>query len=103
MKKVLILICVVIALMLASCGYSKEDLERVEYEAYRAGFQEGYDLAKYEDRCEIEKIKTEEVDSAYDYGYERGYEIGYEDGYSDATDGNSSYDPENRPRIEKDK
>lgn len=110
MKKVLLLVCVVISIMLASCGYSKEDLKRAEYEGYQEGFEEGYDLAQYEARGEIERIKHEaqsEIerigDNAYEAGYEHGYEIGYEDGYDDCKGGNSSFDPDNLPRIKKDK
>lgn len=114
MKKVLLLVCVVISIMLASCGYSKEDLKRAECEGYQEGFEEGYDLAKYEDRGElesikhqmegeIERLKSEYGDSAYEAGYDVGYEDGYADGYDDCKGGNSSFDPDNLPRIKKDK
>ena len=85
MKRVLILVCVVITIMLASCGYSKEDLARAERKGYQEGFEEGYDLAKYEAKGEIEQAKheaegkieriiSEYDDNAFDAGYERGYE-----------------------------
>lgn len=73
MKKIFLLVCVVITIMFTSCGYSKEDLIRAENEAYQEGFEEGYDLAKYEDKGELERFKSEYGDAAYQAGYEDGY------------------------------
>ena len=88
MKKVLILLCVIVTVILASCGeskemYTKEEMQEAIAEAesveYKRGFEDGYDLAKYEAKGELERFKSEYGDSAY----EAGYEVGYEDGFSD--------------------
>ena len=90
MKKVFLLLFVIVVLALTSCGYSKEDLSEAEFEGYLSGFEEGYDLAKYEASGELEQALHEaqgEIERAIsesgDYAYEYGYEIGYEDGYYD--------------------
>lgn len=102
MKKVLFLVCVVLTVMLASCGYSKEDLIRAENEGYKAGFEEGYDLAIYEAKGELERY-----DNYMDSAYEAGYEVGYDDGYDDCMVEHGltapTQAPEDRPRIKKDK
>lgn len=76
MKKVLMLFVMLFTFTLTSCGYSESDVAR----AKREGFEEGYDLAQYEASGEIERIKREEVDYAYEAGYEAGYDAGYWDG-----------------------
>ena len=82
-KKVIVFVLMFLALTLTSCGYSREDLLRAKNEAYEAGFEDGYDLAQYEAKGEIERIGLEEVDRAYEAGYETGYEVGYEDALYD--------------------
>ena len=119
MKKVLILLCVIVTVILASCGYSKEDLKRAEYEGYQEGFEEGYDLAQYEAKAEIERIKaeaeyyakgeierfkSEHGDATYEAGYERGYEEGYDNCLEEhGFEEESTFDPNDPPRIKKDK
>lgn len=78
MKKVLVLACVFLAMLLASCGspqkttYSKEELQEAiaeaEYEAYKRGYEEG----AYYERAGL--VSEEELKNAYEAGYERGYE-----------------------------
>ena len=106
MKKVLPLFILVIAVSLVSCGYSKEDLIRAENEGYQAGFEEGYDLAKYESKGEIEKIKYEAQDEIdrikSEYG-DRAYEAGYEDGFYDGLDANYGESYHGSAMIEKDR
>lgn len=99
MKKSFLLVCVVITIMFTSCGYSKEDLARAESKGYAAGFEEGYDLAKYEAKGELESAMYNQ-DSAYEAGYERGYEEGYDDCLVDHGLYNESY--HGYGRIEKD-
>lgn len=114
MKKVLIALFVVAAVICVlneepkEKMYTIDELEEAIYEAesraYERGFDEGYNLAKYEDEGELEYIRNNANEDAYEAGYEHGYEIGYEDGYYDCKGGNTStYDPENLPRIKKDK
>ncbi len=110
MKKVLLLVCVIMTIMLASCEepkkttYSKEELQEAiaeaEYEAYKRGYDEG----EYYARGELERFKSEYGDAAY----EAGYEVGYEDGYYDCLEEHglaeeSTFDPNDPPRIKKDK
>ena len=83
MKKVVALVLMFLAFTLTSCGYSREDLVRAKNEGYEAGFEDGYNLAKYESKGEIERIRLEEVDLAYEAGYEIGYDVGYEDALYD--------------------
>lgn len=92
MKKVFPLLVAVIAISFTSCGYSKTDMAQAKAEAWKEGYEEGYDLAKYEYGGELERMKngySYDLDSAY----EAGYEAGYEDGYSDGLEGedNESY------------
>ena len=110
MKKVLILVCIIVTVLLASCDspvqnkYTEEDLARAEYKGYKEGFDEGYDLAKYEDRGELEEYEYY-LESAYDAGYHEGYEEGYGDCLVEhglQTQSDTYVDPENRPRIKKD-
>ena len=114
MKKVLILLCVIITVMLASCGYSKSALIEAKNEAYQAGFEEGYDLAKYEDKGEIEIIKSQYewemkgMKEEYSYYIDSAYDAGYEAGYDDCLEEHglveeSTFDPNDPPRIKKDK
>ena len=88
MKKYLLLICVIFTIMLTSCEssknmYTEEEMHdaivEAENDAYKRGYKEGYDLAKYENSGEIERIKNEYGNKAY----QAGYDVGYEDGYSD--------------------
>lgn len=97
------MLCVVITLALASCGYSKEDLRQAEAKGYQEGYEEGYDLAKYEAKVEIENVRLEESVAAFQDGYDHGYEVGYEEGFRDCMGGESTYDPNNAPRIEKER
>ena len=90
MKKVFLLLFVIVALSLTSCGYSKESmteaLAQAEYEGYKKGYDEGEYYARGElerVKGELERVKSDYGDIAYDAGYEHGYEIGYEDGYDD--------------------
>ena len=76
MKKLLLLLCMIFAMTILSSCYSESDVAR----AKREGYEEGYDLAKYEAKGEIERVRLEEVDHAYEAGYEAGYEDGYYDG-----------------------
>jgi hypothetical protein len=82
MKKVLIILFVIAAVIFMlddepkKVTYSesemREAIEEAEYYAYKRGYEEGYDLAKYEDKGELEKYEYY-LDSAYDAGYEEGY------------------------------
>lgn len=84
MKKVLIVLCVIFIIVSVlndspvKTRYSEEELreaiEEAEYRAHKRGFDEGYNLAKYEDKAELEK---------YDYYLESAYDAGYEEGYGD--------------------
>ena len=98
MKKILIGLFLVAVLICAlndepkkKTTYTQEEMWEAENAAYERGFDEGYDLAKYEARGEIasvthaaegeiERIISEYGDNAFEAGYERGYEDGYEDG-----------------------
>lgn len=86
MKKVLLLVCVIMTIMLASCGeqkkttYSIEELEEAIYEAEQRGYEEGYAEGEYYALGELERFKSEYGDAAYEAGYEAGYEDGYSDG-----------------------
>ena len=97
-KKVIVFVLMFLALTLTSCGYSREDLLRAKNEGYEAGFEDGYDLAKYEAKGEIERIQFDEVDRAY----EAGYELGYENGYYDGLDEQNPDSSHGSRRIEKD-
>lgn len=111
MKKVLIVLFVIAVVICAlndkpkeKTKYTKDELEEAVWESYKRGFDEGYDLAKYEDRGEIEEYEHH-LESAYDAAYHEGYEEGYGDclvehGLQTASD--TYIDPENRPRIKKD-
>ena len=97
MKKVLIALFVAAVVICAlsdepkeKTTYTKEEMWEAEHTAYERGFDEGYDLAQYEARGEIEqamhdaegeidRIISEYGDNAFEAGYERGYETGYED------------------------
>lgn len=125
MKKVLLLVCVIMTIMLASCGepekttYSREELEEAIYEAERRAYQRGYDEGEYYAKGEIEqakhelegnleRFKSEYGDVAYEAGYEHGYENGYDDGYDDCLEEHGlvekpAFDPDDPPRINKDK
>lgn len=107
MKKVLLLVCVIMTFMLASCEepkkttYSREELEEAIYEAERRAFDEGYAYAEYYFRPDLLEAEAERA-------YEDGYEIGYEDGYYDCLEEHglvekSTFDPNDPPRIKKDK
>lgn len=109
MRRIVLLVCVIATLLLASCDspkekmYTRDELEEAVYEAEREAYKRGYEEGEYSTRGEIENIAREMGDYAYEAGYEHGYEVGYEDGYYDCKGGNTStYDPENRPRIKKD-
>ena len=87
MKKVLIVLFLAAVLICAltdepkkKTTFTQEELWEAENTAYERGFDEGYDLAQYEARGEIERIISEYGDNAFEAGYERGYEDGYEDG-----------------------
>ena len=114
MKKVLIVLLLVITTMLASCGYSKSTLISAKNEAYQAGFEKGYDLAKYEDKGEIEHIigqyewEIKGLEEEYSYYMDSAYDAGYEEGYNDCLEEHGlveepTFDPDNLPRIKKDK
>ncbi len=106
MKKFLLLVCVIIAFMLASCEepkkttYSKEELEEAIYEAEQRAFEEGYAYAEYYFRPDLLEAEAER---AYEAGYDVGYEDGYADGYDDCKHGIRSYAPDDLPKIKKDK
>ena len=76
MKKLLVLLLAILTIALLSSCYSESDVAR----ARREGFEEGYDLAKYEAKGDIERITYEIEDRAYEAGYEKGYEDGYYEG-----------------------
>lgn len=114
MKKVLILLCVIFIIVSVlndspkKTSYSEEEMreaiEEAEYRAHKRGFDEGYDLAKYEDRGELEEYEYD-LESAYDAGYHEGYEEGYGDCLVEhglQTESDTYIDPDNRPRIKKD-
>lgn len=109
MRRIVLLVCVIATLLLASCDspkekmYTRDELEEAIYEAESRAYKRGYDEGEYYAKGEFESMLGEALDSAYEYGYEAGYEAGYEDGYDDCSGGNTStYDPETRPRIKKD-
>ena len=99
MKKVLILISVFIAIMLASCNsstvkvYTREEMQTAIAEAEQRGFEEAYAEAEYGVRATLEQEYREELhsaeaeieylkrisDDAFDAGYQRGYSDGYDD------------------------
>lgn len=58
MKKVIVLLCVILAATLVACGYSDEDLSAAQSEGYRTGYSEGYN-------------------NGYDEGYNDGYRKGF--------------------------
>ena len=111
MKKVWIVLFVIAAVICLlneepkeKTTYTKDELEEAVWEAYERGFDEGYDLAKYEDRGELEEYEYY-LESAYDAGYHEGYEEGYDDCLVEhglQTESDTYIDPENRPRIKKD-
>ena len=110
MKRIILLVCIIAALLLAYCDspkeemYTRDELEESLLEAYERGFDEGYDLAKYEDKGELEEYEYY-LESAYDAGYHEGYEEGYGDCLVEhglQTESDTYIDPENRPRIKKD-
>ena len=106
MKKVLLLVCVIITVMLASCDsstekmYSEEEMREAIYEAEQRAFEEGYAYAEYYFRPDL---LEEEAEYAYEAGYERGYDEGYHDCLKEYGLVESTFDPNNRPRIEKDR
>lgn len=106
MKKVLIVLCVIVAVIFMldeepkKTTYSEEEMREAIYEAEQRGYKEGYAYAEYSFRPDLLEAEAER---AYEAGYEVGYENGYADGYDDCKGGNSSYDPDNLPRIKKDK
>jgi flagellar biosynthesis/type III secretory pathway protein FliH len=99
MKKVFILLCAVLIVTLASCGYSKDDLSRARSEGYQEGFDDGYHQAKYEASAELEQSLSDNLEQAF----EKGYEHGYEDGFWDGVDTNYEDIPHETGRIEKDR
>ena len=78
MKKVLIVLCVIAAIICVlneeakTETYSKEEMQeaiaKAEYEAYKRGYDEGEHYARGR------LVSDEELDYAYKAGYERGYE-----------------------------
>lgn len=80
MKKVIILLLAILTAAFLSSCYSESDVAR----ARRAGYEEGYDLAKYEAKGEIERERLEAEESAYERGYDAGYDAGYWDGLDEA-------------------
>ena len=66
MKKVLILFCVIVTVMLASCGYSEQDLTNARAEGYEVGYKAGYD-AGYKALKPIAKPKTGAILSGREY------------------------------------
>lgn len=97
MKKLVILLCAIITVMLASCSqeniFSREDMEKAIASAEQRGFDRAYAEAEYCVRAELEKEYREELyyaeaevehlqrisDDAFDAGYQRGYSDGYDD------------------------
>lgn len=58
MKKAIVLLCAIFAVLLVSCTYSAEDVEAAREEGYEAGYEAGRK-------------------AGYDTGYDKGYEAGY--------------------------
>ena len=122
MKKVLIVLFLAAVLICAlndepkkKTTFTQEELWEAEHTAYERGFDEGYDLAQYEARGEIEqamhdaegeidRIISEYGDNAFEAGYERGYEEGYDDCLEEhGLAEEYPYNPYDPPRIKKDK
>ena len=96
MKKVLIVLFVVIAVLCAlneepkKKTYTKEEFQEAIAEAEYRAYKRGYDEGEYYAKGEIEQaihdaegnwgsMISEYEDAAYEAGYERGYEEGYDD------------------------
>lgn len=120
MKKVLIILCVIAAVIFMldeepkKVTYSEEEMREAIYEAEKRGYEEGYDLAKYEDKGEVESIRKqlereiEGIKEEYSYYMDSAYDAGYEAGYDDCLEAHglveeSTFDPNDPPRIKKDK
>lgn len=116
MKKVLLILCVIAAVLFMLDGEPKkvtysesemrEAIEEAEYYAYKEGYERGYDEGDYYARGGL--IGEEDLDYAYEAGLERGYEVGYDEGYDDCLEEHGlveepTFDPDNLPRIKKDK
>ena len=114
MKKVLIVLCVIAAVIFMfdekhkKVTYSesemREAIAKAEQLSFEDGYERGYDDAGYYLRPEI----WEAEEKAYEAGLERGYEVGYDDGYDDCLEEyglveEPTFDPDNLPRIKKDK
>ncbi len=106
MKKILLALFVVAAVIFIldeepkEKTYTQEEMWEAIDEAERKAYEEGYAYAEY---CFRPDLLEAEAERAYEAGYDVGYEDGYADGYDDCKGGNSSYDPDDLPRIKKDK
>ena len=114
MKKVLIILCVIAAVIFMlddepkKVTYSesemREAIANAEKLSFEEGYERGYDDASYYLRPEI----WEAEGKAYEAGLERGYEVGYDEGYDDCLEEYGlveeyTFDPNDPPRIKKDK
>ena len=71
-------------------------------QAWKEGYEEGYDKARYESGGDLERIKSE-YNYYMDSAYEAGYEAGYEDGYVDGLEGEDIESYHGSGVIKKDK
>ena len=94
MKKVLLFLCAILTVTMLSSCYSESDVAR----AKREGFEEGYDLAQYEAKGNLERA----IHDAEERAYEAGYEKGYDDGYYEGLEEQNPESTQGYGRIEKD-
>ena len=111
MKKILIILCVIAAVIFMldeepkKVTYSEsemcEAIAKAEKLSFEEGYERGYDEASY-------YLRPEAEEKAYEAGLERGYEVGYDEGYDDCLEEYGlveeyTFDPNDPPRIKKDK
>lgn len=83
-KKLLaISLCLLLVVFLASCGYSKSDLEEAKLNGYRSGYDDG---RKSGYTAGYNEGKKAGYDTGYDEGRKAGYQTGYDTGYNDGYD-----------------
>lgn len=107
MKKVLIILCAIAAAIFMlgeepkKATYSEDEMREAVYEAEQRAYEEGYAYAEYYFRPDLVEAEAERA-------YEAGYECGYEEGYDDCLEEHGlvekpAFDPDDPPRIKKDK
>ena len=73
MKKIIILLCTLLAATLASCAYSEEDLAAAHTKGFDAGYDEGYTVGH-----------SDGYKEAYLDGFDKGYNAAYSEIIADA-------------------